>query len=166
MAWIMDMITQYGYFAIFALLALGIIGIPVPDEILMLFVGYLCSVMVLDFSISVLVCFIGAVTGMLTSYTLGKKLGQPLVDKHGKWIGLTTKRFEIVKRWFAKFGLWTILLGYFVPGLRHATSYISGISAMPFRKYFLTASLGSLVWVLVFTSIGYYMGANISFAGL
>lgn len=165
MTWIMDMITQYGYFAIFALLALGIVGVPVPDEILMLFVGYLCSLMVLSFPVTILVCFSGAITGMLTSYTLGKKLGQPLIDKHGKWVGLTARRFEKVKGWFARFGLWTILIGYFVPGLRHATSYISGISAMPFRKYLLTASVGSMVWVLVFTSIGYFMGAHFSFNG-
>lgn len=112
MEWAISMITQYGYIAIFALLALGIIGLPVPDEIIMVFVGYLSSIMVLNYSVSILVSFIGAMTGMMISYTLGKKLGQPLVDKHGKWVGLTPKRFAKVKGWFARFGLWTILFGY------------------------------------------------------
>ncbi|KJD46420.1 DedA family protein [Paenibacillus terrae] len=163
MEWAMSMITQYGYIAIFALLALGIIGLPVPDEIIMVFVGYLSSIMVLNYSMSVLVSFMGAMTGMMISYTLGKKLGQPLVDKHGKWFGLTPKRFARVKGWFARFGLWTILVGYFIPGVRHVTSYLSGISAMPVRKYMLVASAGSLVWTLIFISIGYITGANIHF---
>ena len=113
MTFAIEMISQYGYYAVFGLLALGIIGLPVPDELLMLFIGYLSSIMVLNYSVSLLVSFMGAITGMLLSYTLGKTFGQPLIDKHGKWVGLTTKRFEKVKGWFARFGLWTLFFGYF-----------------------------------------------------
>lgn len=91
MPWVIEMISQYGYIAIFALLALGLVGLPVPDELLTLFVGYLSSTMVLDFSLSVLVCFIGSITGMLISYTIGLRVGQPVVDRYGKWVGLTPK---------------------------------------------------------------------------
>ncbi|MEK4328596.1 DedA family protein [Paenibacillus sp. FSL R7-0312] len=164
MPWIMEMISQYGYIAIFALLALGLLGLPVPDELLMLFVGYLSSTMVLDFSVSVLVCFIGSITGMLISYTIGLRLGQPVVDKYGKWIGLTPKRFASMKRWFFRFGNWTVFIAYFVPGLRHVTSYISGISAMSFRKYLVVTVAGAFIWSLLFVSIGYLVGARLSFA--
>lgn len=163
MPWIIEMISQYGYLAIFGLLALGLIGLPVPDELLMLFVGYLSSTMVLDFSVSVLVCFIGSITGMLISYTIGLRLGQPMVDKYGKWIGLTPKRFSSVKRWFFRFGNWTVFIAYFVPGLRHVTSYISGISAMSFRKYLVVTVAGALTWSLLFVSIGYFVGSRLSF---
>ena len=37
----MEWIAQYGYLAIFVLLMLGIIGLPVPDETILLFAGYL-----------------------------------------------------------------------------------------------------------------------------
>jgi len=36
-----ECIGRYGYLAIFLLLLLGIVGLPVPDETLLLFVGYL-----------------------------------------------------------------------------------------------------------------------------
>ncbi|WNS45330.1 DedA family protein [Paenibacillus sp. MMS20-IR301] len=163
MPWIMELISQYGYIAIFALLALGIIGLPVPDELLMLFVGYLTSTMVLDFSLAVLVSFIGSMTGMLISYTIGLRLGQPVVDRFGKWVGLTPKRFASVKGWFCRFGNWTIFIAYFIPGVRHVTSYISGISAMSFKKYLAVSTAGALTWSLLFVSIGYFVGARLSF---
>ena len=163
MPWVIEMISQYGYAAIFVLLALGIIGLPVPDELLMLFVGYLTSTMVLDFSVSVLVCFVGSITGMLISYTIGLRLGQPVVDKYGKWVGLTPKRFAGVKRWFFRFGNWTIFFAYFIPGVRHVTSYISGISAMSFKKYLLVTVAGAFIWSLLFISIGYFVGSRLSF---
>jgi membrane protein DedA with SNARE-associated domain len=37
LAWL----TQYGYLALFSLLVLGIVGLPVPDETLLTFTGYL-----------------------------------------------------------------------------------------------------------------------------
>ena len=39
LAWI----SQYGYLAIFLLLVMGIVGLPVPDETLLTFTGYLVS---------------------------------------------------------------------------------------------------------------------------
>ncbi|WP_054940564.1 DedA family protein [Paenibacillus ihuae] len=161
MPWMIEMISQYGYLAIFALLALGIIGLPVPDELLTLFVGYLSSVMVLNFTITVLVCFIGSITGMLISYTIGLRLGQPVIDKFGKWVGLTPKRFASVKKWFSRFGNWTIFFAYFIPGIRHVTSYISGISAMSFRKFLLVTLASAFTWSLLFVSIGYFAGARL-----
>lgn len=163
MPWVVEMIAQYGYLAIFVLLALGILGLPVPDELLMLFVGYLTSTMVLNFSVSVLVCFVGSITGMLISYTIGLRLGQPVVDRYGKWVGLTPKRFASVKRWFFRFGNWTVFIAYFIPGIRHVTSYISGISAMSFKKYLPVAVAGAFIWSLLFVSIGYFVGSRFSF---
>lgn len=163
MPWVIEMISQYGYIAIFALLALGLLGLPVPDELLTLFVGYLSSTMVLDYSLSVLVCFIGSITGMLISYTIGLRVGQPVVDKYGKWVGLTPRRFASVKRWFFRFGNWTIFIAYFVPGIRHVTSYVSGISAMSFKKYLLVTVAGAFLWSLLFVSIGYLVGSRLNF---
>ncbi|WP_340023451.1 DedA family protein [Paenibacillus sp. FSL K6-1096] len=163
MPWVIEMISQYGYIAIFALLALGLLGLPVPDELLTLFVGYLSSTMVLDYSLSVLVCFIGSITGMMISYTIGLRVGQPVVDRYGKWVGLTPRRFASVKRWFFRFGNWTIFIAYFVPGIRHVTSYVSGISAMSFRKYLAVTVAGAFLWSLLFVSIGYLVGSRLSF---
>lgn len=68
-----EFIGQYGYFAIYGLLALGVIGMPIPDEVMMTFVGYLASISVLNYSVSIAVSFGGAFTGGLLSYTIGKK---------------------------------------------------------------------------------------------
>ncbi|MEK3798219.1 DedA family protein [Peribacillus sp. FSL H8-0477] len=153
-----DLIAQYGYFAIYGMLALGMIGLPVPDEILMTFVGYLTSTSVLNFKLAVLVSFLGAITGMMGSFFLGRKLGKPLLTNHGKWIKLTPARLAMAERWFERYGPWTIVIGYYIPGIRHLTCYFSGISGMRKRQYFLYAGVGSLSWCIVFNLIGYYIG--------
>ncbi|WP_223285613.1 DedA family protein [Paenibacillus sp. PL91] len=48
-ALLQDIIMEYGYISIFFCLALDIIGLPVPDEIIMATVGYLSSIGLLYF---------------------------------------------------------------------------------------------------------------------
>ncbi len=145
-----DLISNYGYFAIYGLLAIGIIGLPVPDEFMMTFVGYLSSISVLNVQGAFLVSFLGSISGMLVSYFIGKKVGKPFLRKHGKWIKMTPARLEKLEKWFNKYGPWTIIIAYFIPGVRHFASYISGMNGMGKRKYFIFAGAGHSagVWYL------------------
>lgn len=155
-----ELLSQYGYLAIVVMLSLGIVGLPIPDETLMLFIGYLASIHMLNFYLSVFFSFVGSVTGMTVSYVIGRKLGYAIIEKYGKWIGLTPKRYEKVRVWFSKYGIWTVLFSYFIPGVRHASGYISGIGVMPFKKYLLICCIGAIIWTVVFISIGYFVGVR------
>lgn len=155
--WILD----YGYAALFGLLAVGIIGLPVPDEILMTFVGYLTSIGWFSYPIAVAVCFSGALSGMLISFYIGHKVGKPFIRKYGRWVKLTPKRLDMAERWFHRFGLWTVTFGYFVPGVRHFTCYLAGISGVGFWRYLLYAGSGALVWALTFITLGHFIGQNL-----
>lgn len=153
-----DLIIQYGYFAIYGILALGIFGLPLPDEVMMTFVGYLSSISVLSYQGCIIVSFLGSITGMLISYFIGKKIGKPFIVKFGKRLYMTPERFKKVERWFHKYGPWAIIIAYFVPGLRHLASYLSGMSGMNKRRFLPFASVGAMSWCLTFTSFGYFFG--------
>ncbi|MGD6844658.1 DedA family protein [Bacillus infantis] len=157
-----DFILEYGYVAVTLLLALGIVGLPIPDESLMLFIGYLSSIHLLSYFPSIVFCLIGSVTGMLISYMIGKQVGFKVVVKFGKWVGLTPKRYEKVQHWFIKFRGWTVLFAYFIPGIRHAAGYIAGITKMPFKKYLMLSCAGALIWSVLFISIGYVVGDKLA----
>lgn len=155
---IKDWILQYGYAALFGLLAVGIIGLPVPDEILMTFVGYLISIGWFSYAAAVAVCFMGSMTGMMVSFFLGKKVGKPLLFKYGKWIKLTPNRVGKAEDWFQRYGLWTVSFGYFVPGIRHFTCYLAGVSGVKLWRYLLFAGSGAILWVVTFITLGKVIG--------
>ena len=159
-----DIIIEHGYVSIFFCLALGIVGLPVPDEILMMTAGYFSSLGLLYFPLSLSISVFGAMTGMLCSYALGRKFGKPLLWKYGIWIRLTTKRLEKTESWFEHYGPWAICIGYYIPGLRHLTCYLAGMSAMSLRKYLLYSVVGALFWCAMFISIGYFLGASVNFS--
>ncbi|WP_178025440.1 DedA family protein [uncultured Paenibacillus sp.] len=155
-----ELVSQYGYLAILVLLALGIVGLPLPDETLMIFVGYLTSHQVLNFPLAVLFGFTGSILGMTVSYIVGKRIGYALFERFGKWIGLTPARYAKVRSWFSKYGIWTVLFAYFVPGVRHVAGYLSGINLMPFKKYLLICFVGAMFWTVLFITIGHFAGTK------
>jgi membrane protein DedA with SNARE-associated domain len=157
-----QIIMEYGYLAMFVLLAVGIIGLPVPVGVLMTFIGYLALSNWFSLGMALIVCFTGTMAGMIISYLLGKKLGKPFLFRYGKWVKLSPSRLERAEKWFLRYGLWTVFLGYYVPGVRHFTCYLAGVSGIKFGRYFICASLGALLWCATFLLLGYFLGDSLA----
>jgi len=153
-------IAHFGYIGIFGALMFGIIGLPVPDEILMTFVGYLISKGKLDYLLTVIVSAIGSFTGMTVSYFIGYKFGYPLLEKYGRKIHITIDRLEKTQIWFKRFGRFAITIGYFIPGIRHLTAYSAGISKWTYRSFSLYAAPGAVLWAISFITLGTYLGEH------
>lgn len=151
-------ITSYGGIALFCLLALGIVGLPVPDETLLVFVGVLIAKGKLNMFTTLIAAFAGSCLGITLSYILGYALEKLFIEKYGPWIGITEKKLAKVRYWFDKIDKWALFFGYFIPGVRHLTGYIAGTTEMSFRRFITFAYLGAFVWCVTFLTIGYVSG--------
>ena len=80
---ILRWVTEYGYIGIFSLLALGIIGAPIPDEGLLAFAGYLVYNENLQLFPTLAAAFLGSMCGITLSYGLGRTIGNYLITKFG-----------------------------------------------------------------------------------
>ena len=157
---LIEWLSQYGYGGLFALLLLGIVGLPIPDETLLVFSGYLISSGKLRLLLTFLTAFLGAASGISISYWLGRTLGHKAVEKYGRYVHLTAGRLDRVQRWFGKIGNWLLSVGYFIPGVRHFTAVVAGMSGVPYRTFALYAYSGAAIWVAFFLTIGYAVGEN------
>ena len=151
-------LTQHGSLALFILLCLGIIVLPVPEETLMIIAGALMRHEKLPIPSTVIAAISGSLCGITVSYLLGRLAGEHLLTKHGRWIGLTAVRREKFHKWFVKFGKWALLIGYFIPGVRHFTGFTAGSSKLDIKSFALYAYVGGIIWVSLFLSIGYFSG--------
>ncbi|MEP7220010.1 MAG: DedA family protein [Bacteroidota bacterium] len=151
-------ITQWGYPAIFSLLVLGVVGVPVPDETLLAFVGYLAYKGNLDLLPAIATAFFGSICGITISYILGKTLGLKILHKYGKYVHITPDKLDKTHQWFERFGKWLLMIGYFIPGVRHLTAYVAGASDMELPHFMLFAYTGGFIWSLGFIMLGYLLG--------
>ncbi|HVV67451.1 MAG TPA: DedA family protein [Gammaproteobacteria bacterium] len=151
-------ITQYGSFALFVLLAVGIFALPIPDETLMVFAGFLVAHGKLEPIPTLIAACAGACSGITVSYVLGRTAGTYLLKKYGHWIRITEAKMQRVHDWFERIGRFALLIGYFIPGVRHLTGYAAGISELEYSKFALFSYSGACIWVVCFLSLGYFLG--------
>lgn len=157
---LLSFIAHFGYIGIFGLLVLGIIGLPVPDEVLMTFAGYLISQGKLHYLTTVIVSVVGSFTGMSISYLIGHKFGYPLLEKYGSKIHMTKENLGHAQQWFKRFGKFAVMIGYFIPVIRHLTAYFAGISKWSYRTFFVYAAPGAMLWAVTFITLGTYLGEH------
>jgi membrane protein DedA with SNARE-associated domain len=153
-------ITTYGYGMLFLLLMLGVVGLPVPDETLLVFSGYLISKGDFHLLPTWLVALCGSWCGITLSYTIGRTLGLGVVHRYGKYLHITQERMDRVHRWFDRIGHWALLVGYYIAGVRHFTAIVAGTSGLRYVSFAAYAYTGGLLWVSTFLTIGYYIGEN------
>ena len=150
------LLHQYGEIGLFVLLAVGIFGLPIPDETLLVLAGYLAAHDHLNVLALFLAAWLGSICGISLSYTLGRLLEHSVLLRYGKYIGITQPRLEKAHCWFERYGKWLLTFGYYIPGIRHFTGIVAGISYLRYRDFALFAYSGALLWALSFISLGYF----------
>ena len=152
-------ITQYGCIGLFLFLVLGVFAIPFPVETLLILAGFLVSTGHFDFLSTVVLAFLGTIVGTTLGYGMGRFLGSSFVWRCMRAIHFSEKDVQKVDVWFRRgAGKWTLMFGYFCPGIRHLAAVFAGSSklAMPIFAFF--AYSGGLFWSSSFILLGYAAG--------
>lgn len=158
MDWGFEWIARYGYWAIFILLLLGIVGLPVPDETLLLLVGYLSFTGDLRLEPALVSAFLGSACGVSVSYALGRFVGIHAVDKLANRLHISPAHMALTYRWVARWGKYVLLIAYFIPGVRHLAALVMGATLLPPLVFARFAYTGALVWSGTFIGLGYVGG--------
>lgn len=155
---ITEWLDQYGYIVLFLGLMLELVALPVPGEVLMSYSGFLVFSGKLNWLLAILTAALGSSAGITIAYLVGAKLGTPFFRKYGHRIHLGPDKLEKTSQWFTKYGNKMLIIGFFIPGVRHITGYFSGITRIPYKSFAPFAYIGALLWTSVFISLGKVLG--------
>ena len=67
-------------------------------------------------------------------------------------------KLDYVVAWCQRVGRWGLLVGYFIPGIRHLMPVVAGISRFHAGMFALLAGSGCCLWSLTMLSLGYVLG--------
>jgi membrane protein DedA with SNARE-associated domain len=154
-------LSTYGYLGIFLLLMVGIVGLPIPDEVVLMFAGYLIFKGYFHPLPTAATAIIGTFCGITVSYILGRSAGFYLLQRYGQILRVSPERLARVQAWFHRVGRWAIFFSYFIMGLRHLTAFVAGSSRVQFRVFALFAYAGGFLWALSCLSLGYFLGEEL-----
>ncbi|KEO83169.1 VTT domain-containing protein [Tumebacillus flagellatus] len=153
-----QLLEHSGYIVLFGSLLLELIALPVPGEVLLSYAGLLIFQGRLNWGLSILVAGLGASAGISLSYWIGYRLGKPFFERYGSKFHLGPDKLEKTSQWFARYGNKMLIVGYFIPGVRHITGYFAGVTRIPFRKFALHAYTGAFLFTGTFISLGKVLG--------
>ena len=161
-----DIIAQYGAWTLAVLFLVifietGVVVMPfLPGDSLIFAAATFAARGALNPWMLFILLSIAAIAGDTANYWIGHRVGAKAYTGEVKWI--KKEYMERTHVFFEKHGGKTIFLARFVPIIRTFAPFVAGVSRMPYGFFIRWNMIGGIVWVAVFTLLGYFFG-NIPF---
>lgn len=156
-------LDRHGLLAAFLFLLVEEAGVPVPvpGDFLMLYLGVRAGEGRVPLWQAIVVMELATVLGATFLYVAARLAGRGLVYRYGRFIRLTPERLDSAERWLKLHGTRAVFLGRLLPGLRIVTAVACGVFEVPPRVYLPSMALGALLYIVVYTLLGYFFGQPI-----
>jgi membrane protein DedA with SNARE-associated domain len=153
-------ITGYGYLAIFILVFIQEIGMPnpFPNELLLIFAGYLSFKGFLFFPFALLTVVSADFIGTNILYFLFFKAGSYIIRKKPKWIPLSLGTIDRLTTKLSKGGRLNMFIFRLTPFTRGYTSVIAGLLHVKPNIFLPIALFSATTWAGVYVLTGYLIG--------
>jgi membrane protein DedA with SNARE-associated domain len=158
---ITGLIAEYGYPAVFAAAFLEVIFPPIPSEVIFPLVGFTVQSRGLGIENIIGMATVGALgstAGAVVIYFVSAKVGRAAIARFGKRVRISEQEIEKAERWFEKYGSIAVFTARMIPGIREIISIPAGIGQMNIAKFLGYTFVGSLLWCIILTFVGYYLG--------
>jgi len=159
--WIISLVSENIYPGVFFAALVETVFPPIPSEAVFPLAGYI----ILKNQMSVFHIIgvgitggCGATVGGFVIYIISKRLGRVGLIKYLKYIKIKEKSLETADHWFEKYGDKSVIIGRLIPGIRELVSIPAGIFNMNPIKFLIFTLIGSCMWSIALTGIGYYFG--------
>ena len=157
---VIQLISNYGYFGMFLGMVLEAVIIVIPSEAILATGGILAGRKIFTFFGAFITGLIGSVFCAIIIYLMGYIGGKPFIKKYGKYFFMKEEDIEKSDSWYQKYGLLAALIGRNFPIIRTLISLPIGIMRLSFTKFLLYTIIGSIPWTFAFVYFGYTLGNN------
>jgi membrane protein DedA with SNARE-associated domain len=156
------LITSFGYWAVFCLVALESVGVPLPGETSVIAAGiYAGHSHKLSIWVIFLVAAAAAIIGDNIGYWVGDKGGYQLLRRYGHYVRIDESKMKIGRYIFDRHGGKVVFFGRFVSILRTYAAFLAGTNKMRWRTFFIFNAAGGIVWAAIYAFGAYILGNSL-----
>jgi len=158
-----DLIKELGtlsYIGVFGVALISNVFIPVPEEIVVLVLGYLSGGPIFSGTLILPVVILGLLTSDIAMYFLSKKGNKLITAFYDKvFAGRLASRTE----WLRKHIFKVIFFSRFLVQLRFLGPFLAGQMGVPFRKFFFLDLAALLIYVPLYLFAGFYFRSRLDY---
>jgi membrane-associated protein len=137
-----------------------LLGMFLPGDSLLFTAGFLASQNFFDIRIMVPLVFVSAILGDNVGYAFGNRIGYKIFNKEDS-LFFKKSNLQTAQVFFEKHGGKTLILARFIPVVRTFAPILAGVGKMHYRTFMIYNLVGSLLWAIGLTMLGYYLGTVI-----
>jgi len=155
------LLQHWRYPAIFAVVILGNVGLPVPEETVLALGGFLAHRGDMHLPAVIAVGILGTVVGDNLGYWIGRRYGRDALGRYGHYVWVTRERLDRVSALMARYKVWAVFAARFVPGVRTLAGPVAGATGMAPPAFMVANALGAAIYVPCAVGIGYAVGFGV-----
>lgn len=133
------------------------LGFFLPGDSLLITGGVFAAKGDMDIVLLVSLMFVASLLGNIAGYFFGQKVGKRLFSRHDSLL-FKKKYVESAQVFYKKHGGKAIILARFMPIIRTFAPIVAGIADMNLTTFIIYSLIGSLLWAVGLTLIGFYVG--------
>lgn len=158
--WVAQQPPALVYLVVLVWLIFESAGAPIPNEAILLFVGYLTVIGRVQAPLAWAAATLGSLGGATLSWWIARRFGRAGVRKIGRYLLLDEGRLAAAEGWFRRWGPHTILLARLTPVVRTVISYPAGLADMRYVPLAAATVVGAGIWCALMLAIGRFVGQH------
>jgi membrane protein DedA with SNARE-associated domain len=156
---IVTILANYGYWAVFAFVAMESMGVILPGEAILVGAAiYAGDSQNMRIDWIVAAAGAGAIIGDNIGFWLGRTFGARALEKYGVAVGLDGRRLKLGQYLFMRWGGAVVFFGRFVALMRVLAAVLAGANKLEPLRFFFFNAAGGIIWASLFGFGGYYFG--------
>ena len=154
-----DVAKDAGIPALFALIAVETMGIPLPGETALIAAGIFASQGHLAIEWVIVAAAGAAILGDNVGFFIGRRYGRRILEwEGGPFPEHRKKLIALGEPFFEKHGPKAVFLGRWVAGLRITAAWLAGAHHMRWPVFTFYNALGGICWALSVGLVSFYLG--------
>jgi membrane protein DedA with SNARE-associated domain len=154
-------VYHFPYLGVFALLVLGGVGLPFPEDTTLILSGVLVAHDIIKPLPGFLVIYAGLLVSDYLLFWVGKRYGRRVVDHKTFRKLISSERLLNLEGKFKKWGVWVVFFGRHLLGLRAQIFLVAGVMKMHPIKFLVADGITALFTIAIMGGIGYVGGNSV-----
>ncbi|MHC0037538.1 DedA family protein [Pseudoneobacillus sp. C159] len=150
---VIEFIQGHGYIALFFSFYVCLLGLPVPNEVLVMTGGLLSTTDYFHPVLTFLVVYLTVILNATILYVIGRTVGNRLVSKMAKYERVNrnlTKATAIIHR----YGAFAASICYLLPVVRHFIPFLMGANRYPYHIFARYSYSFGCIWTIALFTVG------------
>jgi membrane-associated protein len=161
---VVEFIQQHGYLALFLSFYVCLLGLPIPNEVLVMTGGLLAATDYFHPVLTFLIVYVTVILNATILYWVGNTFGNRIICKIEK-VERLNKKLTKASSLIHRYGSFAASICYLLPIVRHLIPFLMGTYRISYHTFARFSYISGFVWTLALFLIGNFFSTKIDLIG-